>query len=152
MCGKLPKAMYGTRDAAQNWESEYVEFLKSLGFKQGRATPCAFVPTSRKLILVVHGDDFTISGHSEDLDWFRNQIKAKFDVKFRGRLGPGTGDDQSIRILNRVVEWGEGGITYEADQRHAEIIVTQLGLENSAKTLTTQERGRRPRQPLLRSG
>ena len=32
MCGKLLKAMYGTRDAAQNWESEYVEFLNSLGF------------------------------------------------------------------------------------------------------------------------
>ena len=31
-------------------------------------------------------------------------------------------------------------ITYEADQRHAEIIVNQLGLENSVKTLTTPGR------------
>ena len=87
MCGRLLKAMHGTRDAAQNWECEYVEFLKSLGFKQGQATPCAFVLTSRGLILVVHGDDFTISGHDEDLNWFRERIKEKFDVKFRGRLG-----------------------------------------------------------------
>ena len=42
MCGKLLKAMYGTRDAAQNWECEYVEFLKHLGFPQRKATPCVF--------------------------------------------------------------------------------------------------------------
>ena len=26
-CGRLIKAMYGTRDAAQSWECEYVEFM-----------------------------------------------------------------------------------------------------------------------------
>ncbi len=26
-CGELDKSMYGTRDAAQNWEYEYAEFL-----------------------------------------------------------------------------------------------------------------------------
>ena len=46
-CGKLVKAMYGTRDAAQNWEWEHVEFLKSSGFKQGSATPCAFALRER---------------------------------------------------------------------------------------------------------
>ena len=32
MCGKLKKAMYGTRDAAQNWEHAYMEFLENVGF------------------------------------------------------------------------------------------------------------------------
>ena len=27
-CGRLLKAMYGTRDAAQNWEMEYVGFME----------------------------------------------------------------------------------------------------------------------------
>ena len=31
MCGKLGMSMYGTRDAAQNWEEEYMEFLTSIG-------------------------------------------------------------------------------------------------------------------------
>ena len=35
MCGKLQKSMYGTRDAAQNWEDCYVEFITSLGFRRG---------------------------------------------------------------------------------------------------------------------
>ena len=62
MCGKLIKAMYGTRDAAQNWECAYVEALAHMGFKRGRATPCVFVHIQRGLKLVVHGDDFTVSG------------------------------------------------------------------------------------------
>ena len=39
MCGMLIKAMYGTRDAAQNWEFEYVDFMGKIGFSKSRATP-----------------------------------------------------------------------------------------------------------------
>ena len=88
------------------------------------------------LKLVVHGDDFTVSGLEGDLDWFRAKIQERFEVKFRGRLGPGAEDDKSIRILNRVVEWSKEGIHYEVDQRHAELIVSQLGLSGSAKALS----------------
>ena len=42
MCGELVKAMYGTRDAAQNWEATYVKFMNDIGFFSGRATPCVF--------------------------------------------------------------------------------------------------------------
>ena len=57
-------------------------------------------------------------------------------------------DDKSIRILNRVVEWTSSGISYEADQRHAEIIVKQLGLEKESRSLSTP--GRRVRQKDVR--
>ena len=40
--GLLKKAMYGTRDAAQNWALEYSQTLKDLGFIQGKASPCHF--------------------------------------------------------------------------------------------------------------
>ena len=76
-------------------------------------------------------------GLEEDLDWFRMRISEVFKVKFRGRIGPDEGDDKFIRILNRVVEWTPGGIEYEADQRHAEIIVKKLGLEEGAKGVST---------------
>ena len=42
MCGKLLKSMYGTRDAAQNWGAAYSEFMKSIGFQQGKASSCVF--------------------------------------------------------------------------------------------------------------
>merc|ERR1712002_1339778 len=71
------------------------------------------------------------------LDWFRERIAANFEVKFRGRLGPAETDEKAIRILNRVVTWTKEGLEYEADQRHAEIIVEHLGLTKSAKAVAT---------------
>jgi len=78
--------------------------------------------------MAVHGDDFTVLGHKANLDWFRQKITERYEVKFRGRLGPETEDDKAIRILNRLVQWTSGGIEYEADQRHAELIVADAGL------------------------
>ena len=133
MCGKLMKSMYGTRDAAQNWGSTYSEFMKTIGFHQGKSSPCVFWHKEKEIRCVVHGDDFTVLGWANQLDWFWSKIKAKFESKHRGRLGPGPSDLQSIRILNRIVEWKEEGIVYEADQRHAEICLKEMGLDESSR-------------------
>ena len=44
MCGRLDKSLYGTRDAAQNWEAAYTEFMLGIGFDVGAASPCTFFP------------------------------------------------------------------------------------------------------------
>ena len=90
--------MYGTRDAAQNWEEAYSEFMKESGFTRGKASPCVFYHTNRYLRAVIHGDDFTVLGFEGELDWFREQIQGNFEVKFRGRLGPNRGDDKAVRM------------------------------------------------------
>ncbi len=84
---------------------------------------------------VIHGDDFTTLGSTESLGWMREKMMEKFEVKLRGRLGPEEKDEKSIRILNRVVEWTAKGIRYEADQRHAEIIINELGIKEESKSL-----------------
>ena len=39
---------------------------------------------------------------------------------------------QEVKILNRIVSWcNETGIHYEADPRHIEIIIDQLGLQEA---------------------
>ena len=43
----------------------------------------------------------------------------------------------SNRILNRIISWTDNGIEYEADQRHAEIIVKQMGLKDNSKGVVT---------------
>ena len=80
---------------------------------------------------VIHGDDFTLLGNEVELDWFRDNLQKRFEVKIRGRLGPYVNDDKSVRILNRIVTWNESSIQYEADQRHAEIIVRRSGLKDN---------------------
>ena len=46
-------------------------------------------------------------------------------------MGPDSNDAKEVRLLNRVVAWERDGIRLEADQRHAEILVRQLGLEEA---------------------
>ena len=127
MCGRLLKSMYGTRDAASNWEDYYLDFAREIGFTSGLASPCVFKHATRKIWLTVHGDDFSLLGSDADLDWFENKLQEEFEVKIRGRLGPGEEDMQSIRVLSRIIEWNPNGLWYEADQRHADIIVKELG-------------------------
>ena len=136
MCGRLNKAMYGTRDAAQNWEEEYAEFMMSLGFKGGKVSPCVFYNEHRNIRVVVHGGDFTCLGYASELDWLRTQFANKFTVKFKARIGPQVRDDKSVQILNRIIMWKSIGIEYEPDQRHAEIMVDELGLRGK-KSLST---------------
>ena len=68
MSGKLEMSMYGTRDAAQNWEETYSKFMISIGFRKGKASPCVFYNERRNIRAVIHGDDFTMLGESENLD------------------------------------------------------------------------------------
>ena len=57
------------------------------------------------------------------------------EVKFRGRLE--RGKEGPVRILNRIVTSTRDGIEYEADQRHAKIIVREAGLEESSREVVT---------------
>ena len=57
-------------------------------------------------------------------------------MKVRGRLRPEPTDDKQIRILNRLIEWTED-IWYEADPRHAELIIRDMGFGRESKTLCT---------------
>ena len=107
-----------------------MDFARKIGFVSGLASPCVFKHSTRRMWLTVHGDDLILLGSDADLDWFENKIKEEFEVKVRGRLGPGGEDLKAIRILNRIVEWTVEGLRYEADQRHAEIIVKELGIES----------------------
>ena len=108
--------------------------VKELGFVSGLCSPCKFYHKERNVRSVIHGDDFTMRGHSKDLDWFRAAIAAKWQVKIKDRIGPAP-DVKVMHVLSTLVEWKTDGIHYEADQRHAQIIVQTLGLEDESKSL-----------------
>ena len=42
-----------------------------------------------------------------------------------------------MRIINRIVEWTDSGITYEGDQRHVEICMKDLGVDRNSKAVAT---------------
>ena len=55
----------------------------------------------------------------------------RMSTKVKGRIGPGYHDLKVMRVLNRVVEWTDHGIQYEADQRHAELLIEMLNLKDA---------------------
>ena len=72
VCGKLNFSLYGTRDAASNWEQAYSDFLVGIGFRQGLTSPCIFRHPQRDIVTVVHGDGFTSLAQEQDLVWLNS--------------------------------------------------------------------------------
>ena len=143
MCGKLNLFMYGTRDAAQNWQAAFSQQLVSNGFARGNASPCVFYREARGIRTFVHGDDYVSVGMPSQLKWLEEQLMKKYQIKTQ-LLGPGEGQLKELKILNRIVTWrGEKGLTYEVDPRHVEIVVEQLKLGEAKPVATpgTREEG-----------
>ncbi len=71
------------------WKRNIENLWKEKNLQQEKANPCVFIHPVRKLRVVIHGDDFTLLGHPGDLEWFREKVRQKFEIKVR-EIGPGT--------------------------------------------------------------
>lgn len=71
MVGKRNLSLYGTRDAAHNWQAEFIDYLTSNQLAKGRSSPCNFYHQARQLHVTVHGDDFTTTGSIKKLELVR---------------------------------------------------------------------------------
>ena len=115
---------------------EYTEHLLSLGFQKGKASPCNFRHEAMDISLTVHGDDFLVAGPLNSVRWLQTKMRAKYEIK-TDILGPiEEGCKQEIHVLGRTLRWTKKGIEYEADARHAKLIIEGLGLDN-AKSVAT---------------
>ena len=136
MCGRLNVSLYGTRDAAQNWETEYSATLMEAGYHPGRASPCVFYNKVTGGRIVVHGDDFTVLAPESEIRRVCDIFGSKYEMKLRGIVGPDASDTKEITVLNRVIRWTSKGLEYEPDPRHAELLIEQLAL-HGCKSLST---------------
>ena len=50
MCGRLNFSMYGTRDAAMNWQAEYSQRIIDNGFEQGKAPPVSSTMSAKGFV------------------------------------------------------------------------------------------------------
>ena len=113
-------------------------------FRQGRASPCVFYHEERKIKTFVHGDDYVSSAVPKQFEWLKGQFERKYQIKTQW-LGPGAEYQQEVKILNRIVGWDNSrGLVFEADPRHAEIIINQLKLTDAKVVATpgTKDEGR----------
>ena len=132
MCGLCLKSLYGFLDAASCWSDEVSDMLSSNGFHVGKATPAWFRHDSEEIIGLVHGDDFVTLSDDRGQDFFEACLKKRYQYRMRRRLGPRRDDTREIRVLNRYIRWPvHGDPEYEADPRHAQLIIESLELNQS---------------------
>ena len=138
LVGLLQMSLYGTRDAAVNFQAEVAKLMTSLGFRQGKYNPCTYWHQKKNLKTMVHGDDFVTSGTREQTEWFKKKLTERFEIKTK-IVGAGPDDQSEARVLNRIIRAGPDGWEYEPDQRHAELIVKALCLTNAKPVKTPGE-------------
>jgi hypothetical protein len=103
--------------------------MKPMGAKTCEGSPCAFYDEARGLVIVVYGDDFIAVGGGEALLAFEAELNQHLSMVRKALIGPDHSDDKSGSMLNRIITLAEDGLLWEADPRHAELIIGELGLE-----------------------
>ena len=102
---------------------------------------CVFAHRSKLLLNFVHGDDYVGLGVRGDLEGYKAKLSERFIIKDRGILG--ADGLHEIRILNRVITYhlAKPGcpemLTYEEEQRHADLLMAANGLNASSKAKAT---------------
>ena len=79
--GRLRLCLYGTRDAALNWQDTLSKHLLDIGFRRGAAFPSVFVHPERDIWTLVHGDDYFSAGSAQSLTWPESELAKKYEIK-----------------------------------------------------------------------
>ena len=76
ICGLLQDSLYGTRDAALNWEEELTSTLGNLKLTRGVACACVWQGCikGKHVVATVHGDDITIGGERSVVEFLIKMI------------------------------------------------------------------------------
>ena len=92
LLGRLRLCLYGTRDAALNWQQTLSDHLVENGFVRGVGHPSVFHHSTRDIWTLVHGDDYCSAGAPTDLDWMQAMLAKKYEIKTQ-RIGHGKTPD-----------------------------------------------------------
>ena len=106
--GLLKQRLYGTRDAAMNWQEEVAKEMKGWGFDRGQYNPCLYTHAAKRVQAFLHGDDFASAGNRVALKWFLQKLESRFEIK-TSVIGTGIGEVREARVLNRILRITELG-------------------------------------------
>ena len=76
-------ARYGTRDAASNWEDDWQEHCKSLGYQLELSSKNLFRHEGHEDSGMTHGDDSVVTGPTLGLLELKNKIAGVYPIKTR---------------------------------------------------------------------
>ena len=102
--GLMKKSMYGTRDAASNWERDWQGHVQKWGFQLGLSSKNLFHQKEDRVSGLTHGDDFVLTGTTEKLMEVERKMTSVYPIKAKVIS---YGSSKSIKTLNRRLHWGE---------------------------------------------
>ena len=85
--------------------------------------------------MVHDGDDYVSAGTEKPLSWREKEFERAYEIKTQ-KLGDSPGYKLEGKVLNRILRRTPAVWEMEADPRHAELIMEQLGLENERGVAT----------------
>ena len=77
--------------------------MEEWGSITGKYIPCMFHNPSKRILCLVHGDDFVNVGCPEGLRWLRGKLQGRFEIKTT-TVGSSEeeGEVREARILVRI--------------------------------------------------
>ena len=79
--GLVRQSLYGTRDAAMNWQEEVAKEMGKWGFRRGQYNPCLYSHDEWKIQVFRHGDDFASVGSIASLRRCLKKLESRSGVK-----------------------------------------------------------------------
>jgi hypothetical protein len=102
--------------------------MKEMGFSECKVTNGVFTHPERNIRVVVHVDDFLLSGEQHQLSWFQDQMAKKYELKVQ-TAGWNQGDNRELQFLGRVIRLTQTGIELEGDDKHVELMTKEWDMD-----------------------
>ena len=135
VCGELQFSMYGARDAAANWEQAYSDFLSSIKFEKGVASPCVFYSRAKGVRLLCHGDDFFAIGSRSKVEALQRDFERQYECT-SSLMGPYPDLNKSVKFIGRIVEYQPDHISLRVDDRYVKEAIQAYGLDDATSVVT----------------
>jgi hypothetical protein len=124
-CLRLKKAIYGLKQAPLAWYNRLSSWLVSVGFSVSTSDPCVFFCLDNNPVwLFIHVDDIAVFG--KDVEPFKRQIKAEFDMKDLGKANLMLG----IKVLH------EPDVIVLSQLHYFDSLLSLYGMENCRSVST----------------
>ena len=106
----MVQSLYGTRDAAKNWEIELSGFLcDQVGFRRGKASASIYSEPNSKSSAAVHGDDVIVKTSRRRAEQLIKLFEKRYEIKWQ-MMGSESDLSKEATILNRTLRWTPPGI------------------------------------------
>ena len=142
--------MYGTKDAAQCFDVAGENAMIAMGYDTGNFSVCLYHSSAVDMSVFRHGDDFVVSGPRTQQKEFEEQfVQASHrqascytgTMHSSGRRYRGEDTEQDCEIgQTSITDRDVNVLSTKADPGHAELIIHQLGLSCSSRSVHVRVR------------